>query len=90
MRCLKNYIFAFREPNKIYTDKGLEFKNILFDNFCNDNNIEHVFLKPYSPQSHGEVKVSHNQIKNWNFTDFNVKLMKFSFSIYFIVSIEVP
>ena len=51
--CLMNYTYAFGIPNKLHTDNGLEFKNIHFNLFCEDNNITHQFSKPYNPKSAG-------------------------------------
>lgn len=54
-----NYTYSFGIPNKLYTDNGLEFKNIHFNLFCADNNIKHQFSKPYNPKYAGCTEASH-------------------------------
>lgn len=63
LQTLKNFIFSFGKCNTLHTDNGLEFKNLLFGNFCAENGIVHKFSKPYTPNSHGAIKSAHKQIK---------------------------
>ena len=41
LQCFKKFVFSLGKPNRLYTDNDTEFKNHL--NFCNKNNIIHVF-----------------------------------------------
>ena len=54
----------------MHTDNGTEFKNILLNNFCIDNNIKHCFSKPFTPKSAGAVEAAHKQIKKIVFDQF--------------------
>ena len=72
LTCFKKFIFSFGRSNKLHTDNGAEFKNTLFDNFCKENGILHVFSKPYTPKSHGAVEAAHKQIKNHVLTEFYI------------------
>ena len=63
LMCFKKYVYSFRFCKKLHTDNGREFKNSYFDKFCNDNNITHVFSKPYNPKSAGCIEASHKELK---------------------------
>ena len=63
--CLMHYVYPFGCPKKLHTDNGKEFKNIHFNIFCSDNNINQVFSKPYNPKSNGCIEASHKEIKQY-------------------------
>ena len=44
----------------IRSDNGTEFKNARFDIFCSDQDLEHQYSSPYTPQQNGVV-----ERKNW-------------------------
>lgn len=62
--------YSFGKVNRLHTDNGSEFKNLLIENFCNDNNIIHCYSKPYNPKSAGAVEAAHKQIKKLVFEQF--------------------
>ena len=63
LMCFKKYVYSFGFCKKLHTGNGREFKNSYFDKFCNDNNITHVFSKPYNPKSAGCIEASHKELK---------------------------
>ena len=68
--CFKQYIYAFGPPKKLHSDNGREFKNHLFFTYCMENNINHVFCKPYNPKSNGCIEASHKEIKKILFDNY--------------------
>lgn len=38
------------------TDNGTEYSNSLFDNFCDQNGIFHLYSIPYNPQQNGKAE----------------------------------
>ena len=68
--CLKKFIFSFGKCNTLHIDNGLEFKDLLFNNFCAENEIVHKFSKPYTPKSHGAIEAAHKQIKQHLLEEF--------------------
>ena len=46
-------------------DKGGEFKNNIFINYCKSNNIKIINSSPYHPQINGFVEVTHKKIQKY-------------------------
>ena len=47
----------------------MEFKSILIDNFCIENNIERIYLPPFHPLANGAVKLAQKIIQKY-FNDY--------------------
>ena len=58
--CLNNAI-----PKVFISDNGAEFKNSLFDNFCQEYQISFRHGKPYSPHSQGGIERFNYTIKKY-------------------------
>jgi len=61
---LKHFINIFGKPNSIHTDNGREFRNKIFEEYCNLNNIKIIHGRPYHPQSQGCVESYNKKIKS--------------------------
>lgn len=53
---LKNLIEYHGKPEQIRTDNGTEFLSHIFQNFCNENGIEHVKIQKGKPMQNGYVE----------------------------------
>ena len=62
LNCFKEFCILVGTPKILQTDNGAEYKNNLFKNYCDENNIKHIFSSPYHPESNGIVEVSHKEI----------------------------
>ena len=58
--CMHNNI-----PKELASDNGAEFKNKIFNNFCEENNIKFVHGVPYSPHSMGVIERFNYTIKKY-------------------------
>jgi hypothetical protein len=74
--CFKQYIYAFGPQKKLHSDIGREFKNHLFFTYYMENNINHVFSKPYNPKSNGCIEASHKEIKKYYLIISILEIMK--------------
>lgn len=63
--CLRKYIISFGRFNKLQTDNGLEFKNMIINNFCIENSIERLYSPPYQPQANGCVESVHKIVQKF-------------------------
>ena len=63
LNCFKEFCILVGTPKILQTDNGGEYKNNLFKNYCDENNIKHIFSSPYHPESNGIVEVSHKEIR---------------------------
>ena len=43
LNCVKQFCLMIGFPNTIQTDNGSEYKNSLFDEFCINKNIKHIY-----------------------------------------------
>ena len=59
---LKEFCILKGIPKILQTDNGSEYKNNLFNTFCENNNIQHIFSSPYHPQTNGVIEVAHKEI----------------------------
>ena len=48
-------------PEEMGSDNGKKFKNILIENYLNENNVNFIHGAPYNPHSQGVVKDSIKQ-----------------------------
>ena len=70
--CLRKFILSFGICKKLQTDNGLEFKNVLINNYCIENNIERIFSPPYHPQSNGSIEAAHKTIQKFVYEEFYI------------------
>jgi len=54
---LKEFCILKGIPKILQTDNGAEYKNNLFNIFCEKSNIQHIFSSPYHPQKNGFIEV---------------------------------
>jgi transposase InsO family protein len=59
-------------PRKLISDNGTEFKNALFKQFCEDNNIVHVFTMSHSPKQNALIENTNGKIRR-NMADVFVR-----------------
>ena len=64
LNCMKQFCLTIGIPNIIQSDNGLEYKNSLWEEFCLNKNIKHIFNSPYHPQTNGVVEISHKEIRH--------------------------
>lgn len=75
-------IFAqFGPPKQLVSDNGPQLTSEKFENFCNQNGIEHIRTAPYSPMSNGQAerfvdtfKRSMKKMENENNLDENLQV----------------
>lgn len=53
MPTLQNYCHTYGFPKKIITDNGEEFRHLLFEDFCRENQIKIVHGAPRTPTTQG-------------------------------------
>ena len=70
LKCLKEFYILIGYPKILQSDNGSEYKNNLFQEFCNQHNIQHIFSSPYHPQTNGVVEVAHKEIKKHVIIDY--------------------
>ena len=64
VRILQRSIFdIFGYVREVVTDGGKHFTGDEFEDYLKENNIEHLVVPPYSPQSNGVVERSNRDIK---------------------------
>ena len=70
-------IKKFGKPENILTDNGVQFhKNGAFEEFCKQNMINHIFGRPYHPQTNGKIERWFGtyklefQPKRWNLDEY--------------------
>ena len=51
-------------PHILQTDNGAEFRSAEMNNFCQQHNIDHIFVKSYSPTSNGLVERAIQTVRN--------------------------
>ena len=56
---IREFCILLGYPKILQTDNGGEYKNHIMEDFCEKNNINHIFSSPYHPQTNGVVEVSH-------------------------------
>ena len=61
--CIEDFIKKFGKPKSIGSDNGRELKNVLINDFMEDNNIKFVHGLPYKPHSQGVCERVHRTIK---------------------------
>ena len=67
----------------------LQNKNHLFEKFCTDHNIKHIFSSPYHPQSNGVVEVAHKEIKKNVIIDFSKHPENFNLKTSLLEAVEI-
>ena len=60
---LRSILQVFIYVREVVTDGGKHFTGNEFEEFLRENNIEHIVVPPYSPQSNGVVERSNRDIK---------------------------
>ena len=60
---IREFCILLGYPKILQTDNGGEYKNHIMEDFCEKNNINHIFSSPYHPQTNGVVEVSHKEIR---------------------------
>ena len=70
LNCLKEFCILIGYTKILQSDNGSEYKNNLFQEFCNQHNIQHIFSSPYHPQTNGVVEVAHKEIKKHVIIDY--------------------
>ena len=64
VRILQRSMFqVFSYVREVVTDGGKHFTGDEFEDFLQENNIQHIVVPPYSPQSNGVVERSNRDIK---------------------------
>ena len=63
LQYVKNFISIYGVPKSIGTDNGREFKNKLFSDYMEKNNIQYVHGLPYKPHSQGVCEIVHKTMK---------------------------
>lgn len=58
-------IISFGSCKKLQTDNGTEFRNNLINNYCIENNVEHIYSPPYHPRANGTVEAVHKTIQKF-------------------------
>ena len=53
---IKKFITINKKPYIIQTDNGMEFKNKIFEEFLNNEDIKHIFCSPHHPQTNGCIE----------------------------------
>lgn len=80
----ENTVLAFQaaikkhgKPENILTDNGVQFhKNGAFEEFCEQNSINHIFGRPHHPQTNGKIERWFGtyklefQPKRWNLDEY--------------------
>jgi transposase InsO family protein len=87
-------------PKMIQTDNGFEFTNSIktkrihfFDTLCNDLNIEHRLIRPYTPRHNGKVERSHrnDQARFYNHLSFySLDDLNYQMKLYLKRSNNIP
>ena len=52
----KELVNVYGKPNSLHTENGKEFHNNLFNKYCDENNIKHLYGLLYDPQSKGCIE----------------------------------
>ena len=63
LNCIKEFCVLKGMPKIIQSDNGSEYKNSLIEEFCNNNNIKHIYSSPYHPSTNGVVEVCHKEVR---------------------------
>ena len=63
MNCFKEFCILVDTPTILQADNGADYKNNLFKNYCDENNIKHIFSSLYHLESNGIIEVSHKEIR---------------------------
>jgi len=61
--CIKNFCMMVGYPKILQSDNGLEYKNNIIKNFCENNNIKQIFSSLRHPETNGVIEVSHQEIR---------------------------
>lgn len=63
--CIKDFCNSVGYPKIIQSDNGLEYKNSIISEFCESNNIVHIFSSPRHPQTNGCVEIAHKETRKY-------------------------
>ena len=61
--CIKNFCMMVGYPKILQSDNGLEYKNNIIKNFCENNNLKQIFSAPRHPETNGVIEVSHKELR---------------------------
>ena len=89
MDCFKEFCILKGYPKILQSDNGVEYKNNLFDKFCADHNINHIFSSPYHPQTNGVVEVAHKEIKKNVIIDYSKHPENFNLKTSLLEAVEI-
>ena len=89
MDCFKEFCILKGYPKILQSDNGVEYKNNLFDKFCVDHNINHIFSSPYHPQTNGVVWVAHKEIKKNVIIDYSKHPENFNLKTSLLEAVEI-
>ena len=89
LNCFKEFCILKGYPKILQSDNGVEYKNNLFEKFCTDHNIKHIFSSPYHPQSNGVVEVAHKEIKKNVIIDFSKHPENFNLKTSLLEAVEI-
>lgn len=56
IKCLESYFEHYSRPLRIISDRGTSFTSHEFEQFLNDQNIQHTKIATASPQANGQVE----------------------------------
>ena len=56
--CIKNFYMMVGYPKILQKDNGLENKNNIIKNFCENNNIKQIFSAPRHTETNSKIEVS--------------------------------
>ena len=62
---MKDFCYFIGIPAILQTDNGSEYKNDIIKEFCETNNISHIFSSPRHPQTNGEIEVAHKETRKY-------------------------
>ena len=52
-------------PTILQTDNGADFKNKTMKQFCQENNIQQVYVVPYNPQHQGAIEAFNRTVQEF-------------------------
>lgn len=62
IKCLKSYFEHYSRPLRLVSDRGSCFTSYEFEEFLNNQNVQHIKIATASPQANGQVERSNRTI----------------------------
>ena len=89
LNAIKQFCLMIGIPQIIQSDNGSEYRNSLFEEFCLQKNIKHIFSSPHNPQANGIIEVSHKEIRKFVMINYSENPDNFNLQNVILEAIDV-